>query len=41
MRALLDDVDENIATQDNFPMTDELWRCKRCAFRGDCGRVDS
>lgn len=38
MRARLRDVEENVAHIDDFPMTDDLARCSRCAFRRLCGR---
>lgn len=38
MQLVLDDVERNTATENRFPLTSELWRCKRCAFRQVCGR---
>lgn len=39
MKALLRDVDENLAEEDDFPLLPEGDpRCGRCRFRRDCGR---
>jgi len=38
MRARLRDVEENLASIDDFPMTDDLNRCPSCAFKRLCGR---
>lgn len=38
MRALLDDVPENTANPERFPMTSDLERCRFCSFRRTCGR---
>jgi PAS domain-containing protein len=38
MRALLDDVAENRASAEKFPLTEDLSLCRRCRFRRACGR---
>ena len=38
MRAALDDVPTNTASEERFPLTSDLWKCRRCRFRGACGR---
>lgn len=38
MRALLVDVEQNIATIEQFEMTEDLNTCARCRFRRACGR---
>ncbi len=38
MRALIRDPDENIADRQDFPMTEDLWKCKTCSFRRLCKR---
>ena len=38
MRARLQDVEENVAHIDDFPMTDDLTRCLGCIFKRLCGR---
>ncbi len=40
MKALLQDVDDNLAEEEDFPMLPEGdLRCRRCRFRRDCDRV--
>jgi len=36
MKSLLDDVDENVVSFDNFPMIDDTTICKVCQFKGVC-----
>lgn len=36
MRALLDDPDQNTASQDAFPMTSHTHQCTTCAFKAAC-----
>lgn len=38
MRARLDDVGQNLASPEQFPMCDALLSCRRCRFRRTCGR---
>ena len=40
MKGLLQDVDDNLAFEEDFPLLPEGDpRCGRCRFRGDCGRT--
>lgn len=36
MRDVLDDPDRNLASIKNFPLTENLWTCRRCVFREIC-----
>ena len=36
MKSLLDDVDENVATIENFPMIEDTGICRKCQFKGIC-----
>lgn len=38
MREALDDPAANAASQDAFPLTEDLWKCRRCRFRRACDR---
>ena len=38
MRALLKDAARNVAQREDFPMTDDLEKCRICAFRRLCHR---
>ena len=38
MRNRLRDKDANVALREDFPMTEEVSRCRVCAFRRLCGR---
>ncbi len=38
MRTRLRDKQDNVAVRDDFPLTDDLGKCKICAFRRLCGR---
>jgi len=38
MRSVLDDVETNTASIENFALTEDLWKCRRCRFRGVCNR---
>jgi hypothetical protein len=41
VRSRLTDPDKNLAGDPSrFPMTEQRWRCRRCAFRELCGRAD-
>jgi len=36
MRARLEDPERNLARMEDFPMTSETWRCRRCFFQEIC-----
>lgn len=39
LRVLVNEIERDLATSDQLPLTDDLGQCRRCAYQAYCGRL--